>query len=267
MKINTKDKRVFVIADIHGEFSKLETLYNTIVADAGFNPGLDMLIQLGDRNDRGKETYKVNEWWKSMMETYPENVFCLNGNHDDMLIGACHGTSDLMYYNGGNQTLESYSKQTHQYGKNSLWYSMKSTGHYDWTRSLPYYIESDEYFFSHAPISLEKYRESPIGVDPRNDHHGLTWTFVDGVDIKDWIDPNPILKEYGNESKICVYGHIHSGYYNSLNKEYNTPNPRKFTNAVLLDTGSGCWQGAALTCLQLPDMLWYDSVGQKGKIE
>lgn len=258
---STKDKRVFVIPDIHGEYNKLENVIKNIIDNAGFSFEKDFLIQLGDRNDRGSDTYKVNEFFRSNMEKYPGNVFAVNGNHDDMLMDAALDKSDLMYFNGGNKTLESYSDETKLYGKRSLSHSLQKTGHWDWHRSLPYYLESEDYFFCHAPQALEKYKESGIiGLDPRSDRHALTWTYVHGIGTEEWVDPNPFLKDYGNEFKIAVYGHIH-GIWKNKSGTVEIPGVRRYGNAILLDTGSGCHPDAVLTCLELPSMKLYTSDG------
>lgn len=267
MRIDTNDKRVFAIGDIHGEHEKLLSVYHEIITKAGFHPEVDILIQLGDRCDRGKNSYKVNQWWKEMMSLYPKNIFCLMGNHDRMFLQACDLKSDLMFYNGGNKTQESYSKESKIYGRMGFGNSVRKVDHYNWTKNLPLYIESEDYFFSHAPIPLEIYRDGPVGSDFRSNEHTLTWSFNDGILIENWIDPNPVLKEYGNDGKTCVHGHLHNLYYNKQSKTYETPNPMKIGNSILIDTGSGCIQDSILCCLELPSLKYYLSNGKYGQIK
>lgn len=258
-----EDPRIFCIPDIHGMFDNLEKIIEVITKQANFSlENGDMLIQIGDRSDRGPDSYKVNEYFKSEQIKYPKQVIVLMGNHDRMLLDAAgHRDADLMYMNGGKATEKSYSDVSKIYGRAGFGNSVQKTGHYDWLKRCPLFYETEDYFFSHAPIPLEQYRSIPVNRDFRTDEHTLTWSYVHGVPEDIWIDPNPVLKEFGNESKIAIAGHIHSGYYDKQKKDYSTPNPRRFGNSILLDTGSGCWKDALLSCLELPSLKVYMSDG------
>ena len=72
------DKRILVIADIHGCFEKLVALWKKISVKPE-----DLVIFLGDYVDRGRENVKVLKW--IMNESKKKNVVALCGNHDDML--------------------------------------------------------------------------------------------------------------------------------------------------------------------------------------
>ena len=252
----------YVIADIHGCHDKLLKVYEMILQD-GFDPKKDYLIQVGDRNDRGPDTYLVNEFFRLLQIQNPEHVIVINGNHDQMMLDAADGKSDLMYYNGGNKTEQSYSDVTKIYGKKRFGISLRVSGHYDWLRSLPYYYETEDYFFCHAPIALEKYRSNTIiGMDFRQSHQELMWTYI-GENTQDWVDPYLIPKTYGDEYKICVYGHIHGMKYIKSTNDVIVPGIRRYGNSILLDTGSGCHPDGYLTCLKLPEMITFNSKGEK----
>ncbi len=257
--------KYWIIADIHGEIDKLNSVMDLIRLN-GFS--LDdpnqFLVQTGDRNDRGPDSYAVNEFFRTLQLQYEDQVIVLNGNHDLMLLDAASGKSDLMYYNGGNKTEQSYSKHTHIYGKRGLLNSLIKANHLMWLQNLPLYYETKDYFFSHAPIPKDAFRRNTIQIDFRLDKHALTWSYEDRP-LDEWVDPILIPKEFGNEFKTCVYGHIHGGYLvadENGDDQVKTPNPQAFGNAILLDTGSGCWQGAALTCLELPARKCYNSDGK-----
>lgn len=263
------DKKIYwVIADVHGAFDKLKATIANMTINGGFdlNDPNQMLIQLGDRVDRGSFSYEVNEFFKSLQEKHPDQVIILNGNHDKMMLDAADDVSDLFYYNGGNSTLLSYGKRSGRLEKHNLKYNMEEVGHYEWLKKLPLYYETPDYFFCHAPIPRELYRGLPIDADFRTDEGTLTWSYVNDQPEDVWVDGSLIPKDNGNDFKLTCYGHIHSGKYDPDLKDYVTPNPRLIGNAALLDTGAGCWKTAELVALRLPDMMIFSSEGKKYKL-
>ncbi|MGH8693566.1 MAG: metallophosphoesterase [Burkholderiales bacterium] len=89
--------RDFCVGDIHGMFTLLDKLLNTV----NFNPDLDRLLSVGDLVDRGPESPKaliyLNQPW----------FHAIRGNHEDMLLGTFENpndpdTIDLWRRNGGD---------------------------------------------------------------------------------------------------------------------------------------------------------------------
>ena len=76
------DVNVFVVGDIHGEFTQLHTKLKEI----GFNFQQDLLIAVGDLVDRGQENEKciglLNESWFTSIKGNHED-FCYKGMMDD----------------------------------------------------------------------------------------------------------------------------------------------------------------------------------------
>lgn len=260
--------RYWAVADIHGRYDLWLALFAKMV-EQGFDFAKgDIIVQMGDRNDRGPDTYSINEWFKVHSIMWPKQVICLMGNHDRMLIDAGLGRSDLMYYNGGQATEKSYSKVTGIYGKNGLGNSVQKAGHWDWLRSLPLYHETPEYFFSHAPIPLEKYRDTVPGTDFRLDEHTLTWSYNSSYEIKDWVDTQLIPIEtngnYEGKYKLTLSGHLHRMKSTKIGNQWvvEVPGVEKFGNSILLDTGAGCAKEGYLSCVRLPDLLVITSEGK-----
>jgi len=261
-------KNYWIIADIHGEGEKFKRLLLEM-SKSGFdlNDPSNVLVQLGDRNDRGPDSYEVNEWFKVHQVMYPGQVIVLRGNHDQMMVDAAEGRSDLMYYNGGMATARSYAKglslDSSVSADRLFPQAMRTSGHLDWLKHLPLYHETEEYFFCHAPIPKEVYRSIPPGADFRTDAHTLIWSYESGPEEM-WVDPNPVpIAEDGNfygKGKIAVYGHIHGMY--SIRGKIVVPGARRYGNAILLDTGSGCHKDGYLSCLRLPDFLVMNSKGE-----
>ena len=132
--------RVLVIGDVHGEFTKLMSLYKKIAVTDN-----DFVIFLGDYVDRGRENVKVLKFM--MKEVKKENVIALCGNHEDMLatdIATCYVSLDAH-----NKTLREIALQN-QIEKNFDEKVLK------FIKSLPFTFEMEingkEYFFCHAGI-------------------------------------------------------------------------------------------------------------------
>jgi len=77
-KFFSKNKygRDFVVGDLHGMFSVLETLLEKL----NFNPKVDRVFSVGDLIDRGPESYRVLEFLDQSW------FFAIKGNHEMMLI-------------------------------------------------------------------------------------------------------------------------------------------------------------------------------------
>ena len=152
IKGGTDYKRILVIGDIHGEFTKLISLYDKIkVADN------DLVIFLGDYVDRGNENVKVLKW--VLNESKKDNVIMLCGNHEDML------RTDILSGNvrkGIKGTLGEIAleKEIDRKFEDKLFIFLKK---------LPYYyrmnIGQQEYYFCHAGIDPEESLDSQYEMD------------------------------------------------------------------------------------------------------
>jgi hypothetical protein len=269
-------ERFFVFGDIHGEYGKFCKVLALITEKAGFDLKNDTIISLGDKNDRGPQTFEVIEWFRLAEKEYGHHVECIMGNHELMMIDAANlGRYTQDFYvpeNGGPRTLRSYQDKTKLYGKKNFRLMLAQMGHFGFLRSHKLFLETDSYFFCHAPIPREYHRRIPPGFDFRCDVGTLTWSFNGEVPMERWIDSKLIPKEkdgnfYGDH-KLCVYGHLHgmrefqtTGPYGRKDYNYVVPGVRKYGNAVLLDTGCGCADEGYLTCLELPSGNLYNSNG------
>ncbi|MBQ3451283.1 MAG: metallophosphoesterase, partial [Selenomonadaceae bacterium] len=94
-------RRILVIGDMHGKFSRLLSLFHKI----DFDERKDFLILLGDYIDRGEENMRCFRWAMEMSEK--PNVIALRGNHEQMMLYyyALGGTEGYIWLpNGGNKT-------------------------------------------------------------------------------------------------------------------------------------------------------------------
>jgi hypothetical protein len=270
-------EKFFVIADIHGEFDKLIAVRDEVAkahpeftTPFGLGDGWE-LVQLGDKNDRGPKTYEVFQYFHELDLMFPGKVSLITGNHELMMLDAAKfGPDTEIFYkdcNGGKDTLKSYSSHTKFYGKKSLGNSLVHSGHHRLFQKHIYFLETEDYFFCHAPIPKAVYRRGDR--DFRSDIDTLTWGYNGAIPEEQWVEPFLVAREDGPGYKTCVFGHLHgikmyetTGPYGRKDIDYVVPGVRQYGESILLDTGAGCLNEAWLSCLELPARIIYDSRGK-----
>jgi len=219
--------RLFAIGDIHGRADLLELLLRKLFTEEKLNLLVDKLIFLGDYMDRGPDSSRVVELVKNLQEMHMNNVICLYGNHEDLMIKAVDQVGDpddpwgsdyWWRVNGGDQTVQSFGGSdchtNHGISKEII----------NWIRSLPVFHEEPGFFFAHAPLPRENRRHIQ--------NRGKTFTKEEYI----WSRP-----ENGDESgyarvlegKIGVCGHYKKG-------DSSGALPRLYDHYWYIDTGCGC---------------------------
>lgn len=256
--------KYFVIADIHGEYGHLIKLIKLIRDSGGLNfKAGDTLVQLGDRCDRGLDTFRVNNFFYKLEKRYPGQVICLKGNHEDMMLNAA-GSNSMNHWgnfthNGGSQTMRSYNAVM-----GDFYQRLKEVGHFDWQISQPHFYETDKYLFTHAPIPTLEYRNTSIAIHNFRECPSTCFWSYEGDLLQNWVDPDPT-----GQNKINVHGHIHGIFRHRGTSSYVVPGIRQVGNSFIIDTGCGCATEGYLTCLELPSMTSYNSKGEiaDGQVE
>mgnify|MGYP001951770689 CR=1 FL=1 len=106
------EQQTYIIGDIHGRADLLELMLELIDAHIGGTSAADpKLIFVGDYIDLGPDSAVVLTRMKELQEAFPDNVTCLMGNHEKMLLDfldqpETRGVRWLK--NGGLQTLASF---------------------------------------------------------------------------------------------------------------------------------------------------------------
>ncbi len=151
--------RTYAIGDIHGCLTKLIELIGLCRADAGNRPA--KFIFLGDYIDRGPDSRGVVEFLMSLQEDRPDDVICLMGNHEDMLLPALDAPDweENWLRTGGIQTLQSYGVEKG---------ASIPQDHVDWIRHLPKFHDDGQRFFVHAGVHPDR----PLN---GQDEHDLLW--------------------------------------------------------------------------------------------
>jgi len=181
----------------------------------------DTLVFIGDYIDRGPYSVEVVDYLMQLRERVPDIVF-LKGNHEDMLDKFINGVDRFTYLlNGGQQTLDSYLTKPVQ----SDFYPIPPE-HMEFFKSLRLYYETEEFIFVHAGLRPRVPLESQKTEDLL------------------WIRDKFISSKY-DFGKRVIFGHT------PLKKPLVEP------NKIGIDTGAV--YGNALTCVQLPDLVFFQA--------
>jgi serine/threonine protein phosphatase 1 len=162
----------YAIGDIHGSCGKLRALLGHCRNHCGATEY--RMVFLGDYIDRGPNSREVVDLLIDTQSQAPDQVLCLRGNHEDMLLSAVDdGDHEPWLANGGAKTLASYGV-----GRADAIEPV----HLDWFHSLPVATADQKRFFVHAGVRpgvpLQQQSEfdllwirEPFLSDPRD--HGL----------------------------------------------------------------------------------------------
>lgn len=210
--------KIFAIGDIHGCFDKLQRLILEIKAD----PVNDTLVFIGDYIDRADGGRDVVDYILKLKKTF-QNVICLRGNHESMLLRFLDGVEDDIYLaNGGFATLKAYGISRSDAPK--VRKKKIPPDHLKFFKTLLPYYETDQFIFVHA--GLIPGRE--LNEQSLYDMQWIRQTFIDSDD------------DFG---KQVVFGHTHFS------------EPLVEDNKIGIDTGAV--YGGSLTCVELPALKFY----------
>jgi len=179
----------------------------------------DTLVFIGDYIDRGPHSVEVVDYLIHLKKRVPEVIF-LKGNHEDMLEKFITGADRFTYLlNGGQQTLDSYLTKPVQ----SEFFPIPPD-HMEFFKSLRLFYETEEFIFVHA------------GLRPR-----VPLKSQNTEDLL-WIRNKFVSTKY-DFGKRVIFGHT------PLKKPLVEP------NKIGIDTGAV--YGNVLTCVQLPDLVFF----------
>lgn len=217
--------RLFAIADIHGEADKLANLLVLLKTYHALDLNQDKIVFTGDYVDRGPDSYRVLELLYTLQNEYPNNVVCLAGNHEWMMIDYHVYKNDggLWHCNGGKATERSFYK--------SLGTKKCPVHLLNWLKDLPLYHEEAGFFFSHAPVFKDEFRLETGNFTKEE----LTWMFH-----PDYLSMSRVF----SDGKVGVCGHIHDLFNNN-------PHPRMLENYIFADAGCGCSKDAPLCAINV----------------
>ncbi len=156
------DRLTYAIGDLHGCADLLSDILNRIDADLNAR-GVETakVVFLGDYLDRGAESDLVLSNLQTLSSEFPDDVVCLKGNHEQMMLDALshpkkYGAPWLR--NGGLRTIASFGVSgVHDRSSvdeiadalNALRGALPD-GQEEWLRSLPVWHRAGDVLFVHA---------------------------------------------------------------------------------------------------------------------
>lgn len=125
--------RTFVIADIHGNYQPLLSVFR----DSGFDYRNDLLISLGDLVDRGPEPVKVVDELLKI-----RHLINIKGNHDHWFFEYLSSgiSNNVWLFQGGMATLKDYEKHPKAKQRHLEFFASASL----------YYVDEKNRLFVHA---------------------------------------------------------------------------------------------------------------------
>ena len=145
----------FVIGDVHGCYHTFENMITK-----HWNKENEVLIQLGDLIDRGKNSPQMVKLARQLKEDFPDRVIFLKGNHEFEIIDHVVNQPNHNWLRQcGEETLRQYEavKRDCQSDVN-------------WMKELQLFYENDHLFVSHAGISQQS--ANPFNEE---DSFGILW--------------------------------------------------------------------------------------------
>jgi serine/threonine protein phosphatase 1 len=233
--------KTFVVGDVHGRCAQLQMLLAMLDRDE-VN---DTLVFLGDLIDRGFDAPGCVEHVSELCRANPENVKCLRGNHEQMMLEFLDGQDHLWItpVTGGERTFEQYTGQSLTIeneqdiaeARELVRVSIPEE-HLAFIRSLPLFYEDDYALYVHAGLEQGKH---PSESSPQS----LLWT----RDME-------FYKNY--RGKPCIFGHTPTPFLPLLGR-LGRHGIYISHSAIGIDTGYN--HQSPLSCLALPDFTLYQA--------
>lgn len=244
-------EKVFILGDVHNSPDKLMSVLDQLTPQLGPQ---DHIVFCGDLIDRGPDAALTIEVLIDLCKKYPDQVFFVEGNHEEMLRDYLFRGS-TMWLQYLQITLDSFKESwgLPDVQPATISAALIAKGFKEITsRTIPYY-ETPDIIVSHAPLDKyvvhlnggEDYQEDYTDrannpgfrylLDKMN--YELRWQFTDENLPIPWVD------------KFRVCGH----------QAGRTNYPRIFQDRAFIDTGCGLRPNGKLTCLVYPGKRYFQN--------
>ncbi|RTZ48396.1 serine/threonine protein phosphatase (plasmid) [Chryseobacterium arthrosphaerae] len=211
--------RILITTDNHGALKAVKQ----VLESCKFNPNEDLLINLGDVVDRGKESAELVQFYIELSEECLYKPLFIKGNHDDY----CHkwlksGEISMEWLlNGGTETIDSYIKTGY----------LDSEEHLNFFNEMfDFYIDTKNRGYVHAGFTSH----SGLGNDNPNTYYWDRTLWELAMDNK--------TEQLPKEFRIFeAHKEIFIGHTPTLN--WDETKPMNKYNIWNLDTGAGYREG------------------------
>lgn len=153
---------LYVVGDIHGRSDLLVSLTDLLFEEIEAANREWRIVFVGDCIDRGEDSSQVLSILQMLVQSQPDRIMCLKGNHEQMMLDFLedplkHGAKWLNF--GGLQTLASFGLRgnitAEASGEQLLavaedFRRLLPAGLLDWLRSLPLVFQSGNVSVVHA---------------------------------------------------------------------------------------------------------------------
>jgi len=233
--------KTFIVGDIHGRCAQLLNLLDMLPRD----PQSDTLVFLGDLIDRGADAPGCVEHILNLRRENPEQVICLRGNHEQMLMDFLAGYTSIWLtpVTGGERTFEQYTGRPVRMQTEGDLEEMRRvfeqslpSEHLEFMQSLPFYHEDEHAIYVHAGLDEGKHPSESSAMSLL------------------WLRDMDFYKNY--RGKPCIFGHTPTPLL-PLRGRLGRHGIYISHSAVGLDTGYN--HQSPLSCLSLPDFNLYQT--------
>jgi serine/threonine protein phosphatase 1 len=182
-KDHMDEGRIIAIGDVHGSSAALAALVRAIAPTS-----LDVLVFLGDYIDRGPDSRGVLEQVIALAQRC--TLVPLLGNHEEMLLAALEGQSELRYWIkfGGTEALASYGYRGGPELHPADLRALIPDEHLRFIKGCRDYSETARHFFVHACYQ------------PGLPLHEQRWGGLR------WVSLPPVPKPHSS-GKVAIVGH------------------------------------------------------------
>jgi serine/threonine protein phosphatase 1 len=246
--------RTLAIGDIHGDLESLKMLLERL-------PPLDStdtIVFLGDYVDRGPQSAQVIDFVRNVLPKHTKaKIVCLRGNHEDawlrvvdqgwpeFILPAGNGCLACLRSFVGGAEVDDDPQPTQNEIEMMLRGTFFPPDVVEWMRALPYWYEDDHGLYVHAGI-------------PRKDGRWLHPSEVEDPIVLLWLRSREFFLDYRGKLVIC--GHTMTRTLPPEISSYTPDDPDDlWAGEAVFAIDTGCGKGGFLTCVELPELLVYES--------
>lgn len=215
------------MGDIHGEIGKLLACLEAV----NFDYNNDQLIQLGDVCDRGPNSYAVVEELLKI-----KHLIAIRGNHDQCFMESIETGRNMLYDQGGRETLLSYTRHTNCDGDPT---KIPDNHQLFYRNQLPYYIDEQNNLFIHGGFN----RHEKLEKQSENIFYWDRDFFMSALSFHSMKNNKHTFRIKENFNHIYI-GHTPTTYW-------DVTTPITVANITNMDTGSGKGKDGRLTIMNL----------------
>ena len=246
--------RTYAIGDVHGDLDELHKLFELLPTPRAE----DTIVFLGDYLDRGPNSAGVVDFVRNELPKRTEaKIVTLRGNHEDGWLSVIDAKrSDdpdafgflLMPTNGCAACWRSFvggDKQRMSNFKEFTSASFFPSDVVEWMRALPLWYEDRHAIYVHA--GLRRVGDHWLHPKDTRETRALLWERSE-----------EFFTEYREKRVVC--GHTPTHLLPQEHSVYTPDDPSDlWATKTVLVVDTGCGKGGFLTCLQLPELLVYES--------